>query len=62
MSKPDKDTPAPPALAVTAPAPPPPSVPADHHAVHRKLEHLLVALEQQGIVTGDVLANIRHTP
>jgi len=45
---------------VTAPAPPPPVI--DAGLVHRRLEHLLAALEQAGVVTGDVLRGIRNTP
>jgi hypothetical protein len=42
------------------PAPPP--APTDFHHVHRRLERLLVVLEQQGVVVGDDLHHIRHTP
>jgi hypothetical protein len=48
----------------TAPAPvtPPPPPVIDAGLVHRRLEHLLSALEQAGVVTGDVLGGIRNTP
>jgi hypothetical protein len=47
----------------TAPAPvtPPPPV-IDAGLVHRRLEHLLSALEQRGVIVGEVLENIRRTP
>lgn len=49
-----------PSAPVPAPAPPP--APTDFHHVHRRLERLLVVLEQQGVVVGEDLHHIRHTP
>jgi hypothetical protein len=61
MSERQTGTPVTPTPTIPAAPPPPPPV-IDAGLVHRRFEHLLIALEQAGVVTEDVLHGIRTTP